>query len=170
MNNILDILLLIFIAGIGYWIYKYNHGKKSSYKDNSNLKRKILNMSPREFEVFTANLFTDLGYKAKITPSGHDGGKDIVLKKYRQTYYVECKHYKGSVGRPILQKLAGAAYGDNIPVKNCKVVTTGYFTKGAKEYAHKTNIELLELKDILTLANKTNLSSPSKRESKRKSA
>nr|WP_272507468.1 restriction endonuclease [Clostridium aestuarii] len=112
-------------------------------------------MDPRQFELFTTKLFTKLGYRAKVTQASNDGGKDVILKKHHQTYYVECKRYAPSncIGRPKLQKLVGAAVADGIPMYNTIFITTSYFSEGAKKYAKKVNMQLYDLQGILKLAN-----------------
>lgn len=86
-------------------------------------------MTPRDFEIFCAELFEKHGYKAFVTPATADGGKEIILRNKL------CKHYKGSVGRPIAQKLVGAMSVDK--VQNGIIITTGSFTKGCIYYARR---------------------------------
>ena len=55
------------------------------------LKRSIMHLNPEEFEEFCANVYRKLGYKAKITQFGNDGGKDVILSdKDNNVIYVEC--------------------------------------------------------------------------------
>lgn len=118
----------------------------------------IRNMNPRDFEVFIANIFSDNGYSANVTPYTGDGGKDIVVKKNDKTCYVECKHWESAVGRPELQKLVGAAVGSD--VSDLIFISTGGFNVNAINYAKSVNsngnvhLDLWTMEDILKIANK----------------
>lgn len=118
----------------------------------------IRNMNPRDFEVFIANIFSDNGYSANVTPYTGDGGKDIIVKKNGKTCYVECKHWESAVGRPELQKLVGAAVGSN--VSDLIFISTGGFNVNAINYANSVNsngnvhLYLWTMEDILKIANK----------------
>lgn len=110
------------------------------------LKRKLIRMNPYKFEEFCANMYKLLGHRVQVTPKSNDGGKDVIIDN---NTYVECKHYKGSVGRPIIQKLCGVMVGDHI--KNGIVVTTGHFSHEALEYAKKVNIQCIDFNGIIRL-------------------
>ncbi|MCD3196083.1 restriction endonuclease [Clostridium botulinum C] len=112
-------------------------------------------MNPREFEIFIANLFTQLGYKAEATVATCDGGKDVIATNREEKIYIECKHWNinNSIGREILQKLVGSAVGDN--ATKAIVVTTSRYNKNAYEYAEKVPwLELWTIKDIIKTLNK----------------
>lgn len=110
-------------------------------------------MNPYAFEEYVASMFRELGWMAKTTKSTGDGGKDVVMYRRedetRQLYYVECKRYKGTVGRPVIQKLVGAALADNaIPYAT---VTTGKFTKEAEAEAKKVGVRCIGPKEIVNM-------------------
>lgn len=117
----------------------------------------IESLTSSEFEEFTANLYSGLGYKVKLMPPGPDGGKDVILKDDNGFIYVECKHYlKGMVGREICQKLIGAAIGDNI--KRTIIFTCGKIHKNAYEYVEKINDSYNEVKlEIIDIEKMYNL-------------
>jgi restriction system protein len=108
-------------------------------------------MTGREFEIFMYLLFKELGYKTKLTEVTGDGGKDIILKdKFGDYIYVECKRWGNSwkVGRPELQKLVGAAYGDCI--NKMIFVTTGEYSNDAIKYSYKIeNMKLWDMSNIM---------------------
>ena len=74
---------------------------------------------------------------------------------------VECKHHpKGSIGRPVVQKLHSAV----ITSKASKgmLVTTGHFTKEALEYARKlaasgTPIDMVDRPILIDMASRANI-------------
>lgn len=68
-------------------------------------------------------------------------GRDIICKKDRTKYVVECKRYSGCCRRPIIQKVHSAAMMSNaIGI----VMTSGYFSKEAIGYAAKAGIILID--------------------------
>ena len=107
-------------------------------------------ISPRDFENVVADLFEKQGYAVEQTPYVNDGGKDIILRKNGQVFFVECKQHSDSntVGRPMLQKLVGAMHG--FATKGF-FVTTGTFTSSAVEYAKITNIELINQSSLVKM-------------------
>lgn len=97
---------------------------------------------PRAFELWCAEVLAREGWDATPTPQTNDGGYDVVLRGRRGTGAVECKLYAPgrSVGRPIVQQLVGAAR--SIRASVVIVMTTGYFTSGAVQYAREQGVEL----------------------------
>lgn len=137
-----------------YWKYKF----KGVEYNKGEIVDKIRLMTPREFEVFCANILNEnKNYKkAQATDATCDGGKDVIAtdRKYN-TIYVECKHYKehNNVGRPEVQKLIGACIGDK--VNNAIFITTSDYSNEAREYAKRiTWLELWTMEDILMAINK----------------
>lgn len=102
-------------------------------------------MSPYQFEVFMADLFRKLRYtNVKVTNFSRDGGKDIIMeqenKNKRVLVLVECKYQKALIGRPIIQKLHSAlSMYKYRGEKKGIIVTTGYFSDEAIEYAGEIN-------------------------------
>lgn len=139
----------------------HNH-KKKAYEFNKRqqelyiqtlLKQKdsLAKLSPDSFEGLVTKLFQAQGYKAQKTKASGDEGKDIILKDTEQTYYAECKRYASTnkVGRPDIQKLAGAMMGDNIA--KGFFVTTSSFTQEAINFSAKANIKLIDGTELALL-------------------
>lgn len=100
-------------------------------------------LDPYQFEKVVGDYFRDCGYVVQQTKRSNDGGKDLIMYKCGQTYYVEVKRYgKGNpVSRPLIQKLVGACH----PVGAKGIfITTSRFTKEAIDEAHRSNIELID--------------------------
>lgn len=106
---------------------------------------------PAGFELFCANLFEHMGYKAEVTPPTNDGGYDILLKGEKRKAIVECKCYSldHKVGRPMVQKLVGA--NSVVCADHMIFVTTSEFSLPASQYARDLNIELIDGKALLNL-------------------
>jgi HJR/Mrr/RecB family endonuclease len=100
-------------------------------------------LDPYEFEKVVGDYFRDCGYTVQQTKRTGDGGKDLIMYKNGQTYYVEVKRYgKGNpVSRPLIQKLVGACH----PVGAKGIfITTSRFTKEAIAEAHRSGIQLID--------------------------
>lgn len=139
-----DILIILFILGL-YFLSK--HYKKFESKRYDKHIEDLTKLDPREFEFFCADYLKANGYwNVNVTQASNDGGKDIIAYKHFKKYVVECKRYKGSVGRPIVQKLHSAAITSGA---TGIIMTTGNYTKQAKDYAYRTNIKLIDKKDLV---------------------
>jgi restriction system protein len=145
-------LIIDGLYGLFRWVYCYFKYKDTGYTEEE-IENMIRAMSPREFEIFTGNLFKALGYDVEVTQETADGGKDVILNN---RIYVEAKHFAPDnfCGRVILQKLEGAIFADGM--ESGILVTTGRFNENAYEYARKAgNIELWDMPKILDAISKT---------------
>lgn len=93
----------------------------------------------RMFEKFISGCFKEHGYKATLTSATNDGGKDIIVEKNGVKTYIECKYWQTghSIGRELIQKLAGAAMMDG--VKNAIFITTSSYHSNAYDAARALN-------------------------------
>lgn len=101
-------------------------------------------MTWREFEMLVGEAFRLQGYQVIETGgSGADGGVDLVLRKERETFLVQCKQWKAfKVSVTVVRELFGvmAARGAD----GGFVVTSGRFTREANEFANGRNLKLIE--------------------------
>lgn len=103
----------------------------------------LFDMTPREFEVFSADLLGKMGYvDIELTQYTNDKGVDIIAYKDDVRYAVQCKRYKEPVGSPDMQKFIGAM----IHAKADKglFITTSRFTREAERMAAEHPIELID--------------------------
>jgi restriction system protein len=107
--------------------------------------------SPSFFERVVVDLLVKMGYGGNRQDAGKamgksgDGGIDGIIKEDRlglDVIYIQAKRWEGSVGRPEIQKFAGALQGQR--ARKGVFITTSNFTKEAIEYA-----SLIESKIIL---------------------
>lgn len=149
--DVLKITIKVIIYDIKY-LYNFIHFRKINYSYGQII-RMIREMSPREFEVFVAELYKCLGYTVEVTAESCDGGKDVILyDDDGNVTYVECKHYSESnfVGREICQKLLGAVAIDG--ADNGIIICTGMFNKNAWEvYCKVDNLELIDINGIMSI-------------------
>jgi restriction system protein len=103
---------------------------------------KISECSPSFFEHLVIDLLVHMGYggsfseAAQVVGKSGDEGIDGIIKEDKlglDTIYVQAKRWKGVVGRPEIQKFAGALLGQK--ASKGVFITTSSFTKEAVEYA-----------------------------------
>lgn len=107
--------------------------------------------SPVFFERLVVDLLVKMGYGGSRKDAGRalgksgDGGIDGIINEDRlglDVIYIQAKRWEGSVGRPEIQKFAGALQGQR--ARKGVFIITSSFTKEAIEYA-----SLIESKIIL---------------------
>ena len=128
----------------------------SAYKQlSATLETEVINTvkdaSPSFFERLVVDLLVKMGYGGSRQDAGKalgksgDGGIDGIINEDRlglDVIYIQAKRWEGSVGRPEIQKFAGALQGQR--ARKGVFITTSFFTKEAIEYA-----SLIESKIIL---------------------
>jgi restriction system protein len=107
--------------------------------------------SPSFFERLVVDLLVRMGYGGNRQDAGKalgksgDGGIDGIINEDRlglDVIFIQAKRWEGTVGRPEIQKFAGALQGQR--ARKGIFITTSSFTKEAQEYA-----SLIESKIIL---------------------
>lgn len=121
---------------------------------------KVDNMTGLEFEHFTADLLSRLGYtRISVTKASGDQGIDVLAYKDGLSYAIQCKHYSSSLGNSAVQEAyAGKAYYGCFYAVVC---TNSYFTTGAKELAASTGVLLWDrsiLQEMLVQADASRFS------------
>lgn len=108
-------------------------------------------MSWRDFERLVGGAFRQRGYTVTETGgNGPDGGIDLLLSKDSRRYLVQCKHWKTwQVGVSIVRELKGVVVTEG--AAGGFVVTGGDFTAEARDFARRTEIELIDGKALKKL-------------------
>lgn len=97
---------------------------------------------PAFFERLVIDLLVAMGYGGSRQDAGRaigrsgDGGIDGIINEDRlglDTIYVQAKRWEGTVGRPEIQKFAGAVQGQR--AHKGVFMTTSSFSREAREYA-----------------------------------
>lgn len=108
-------------------------------------------ISPRAFEELMAEVFSTFGYIVELTAPSRDGGKDIVAIRADHgivsKLLIECKRYvpPNMVKVGLVRQLYGVKQLEQ--ATKAVLVTTSYFTRGARELEQQHLYEL-ELKDF----------------------
>ena len=98
----------------------------------------------RAFEGLVGEHFRRLGFTVEERGgSGPDGGVDLLLRRDSDRYVVQCKHWRSrQVGVATVREIYGAMAA--LGALGAYVVTSGTFTRGAKEFAAGRHIELVD--------------------------
>lgn len=142
----ITLLMILFTVAIGFGaIYLSDESFTGIFRKRINVSslEELRRLDPYQFEKVVGDYFRDCGYVVQQTKRSNDGGKDLIMYKCGQTYYVEVKRYGKSnpVSRPLIQKLVGACH----PVGAKGIfVTTSRFTKEAIDEAHRSGIQLID--------------------------
>ena len=101
----------------------------------------LKNCSSVLFEKIVVDVLVKIGYGGNRVDAGEaigrskDGGIDGIIKEDQlglDTIYIQAKKWEGSIGRPEVQKFAGALQG--MRAKKGVFITTSSFTREAIEY------------------------------------
>lgn len=116
----------------------------------SDLLENIQKQTPAFFEQLVVDLMLKMGYggsreeAGKATQLSADGGIDGVIHEDRlglDTIYLQAKRWESTVGRPEIQKFAGALQGEG--ATKGVFITTSSYSKEAKEYADRVSSSIV---------------------------
>ena len=111
---------------------------------------KIKTCSPTFFEHLVVDLLVKMGYGGTREDAGErlgrsgDGGIDGIIKEDRlglDIIYLQAKRWEGVVGRPEIQKFAGALQGQR--ARKGVFITTSDFTKEARDYVSQIDSKII---------------------------
>ncbi len=109
----------------------------------------VKNGSPSFFEALVIDVLVKMGYGGTRKDAGRaigrsgDGGIDGIINEDRlglDVIYIQAKKWENPVGRPEIQKFAGALQGQR--EKKGIFITTSTFTKEAQEFASRIDSKI----------------------------
>lgn len=147
---------------------KYGANQEDSHEDNTDesveiprwkneLSEILHNMNPYGFEVLSMYLLRECGFSdVKVTKKSGDGGIDGTGKLkingiFSFNVAFQCKRYKGSVGADVIRDFRGSLSTD---IEKGVLITTGAFTKMAKDEASDAGKKQIDLIDGAEFMNK----------------
>lgn len=116
----------------------------------SELLQRVMTASPAFFERLVIDLLVRMGYGGSFRDAGQaigkagDGGIDGIIKEDRlglDVIYVQAKRWEGPVGRPEIQKFAGALQGHR--ARKGVFITTSVFSKDAQEFVERIDSKIV---------------------------
>jgi len=111
---------------------------------------KIAANPPEFLERVVVDLIVKMGYGGNLKDAGEaigrsgDEGIDGIIKEDPlglDTIYLQAKRYESTIGRPDIQKFAGALQGQR--AKKGIFITTSSYTKEAKEFVSKIDTKII---------------------------
>ncbi len=111
--------------------------------------------TPAFFEQLVVDLMINLGYggsrseAGKATQLSADGGIDGVIREDRlglDTIYLQAKRWENTVGRPDVQKFAGALQGER--ARKGVMITTSGFSDQARKYVDRLESKIVLINGI----------------------
>jgi restriction system protein len=114
------------------------------------LLEQVKSSSPTFFERLVIDLLVRMGYGGSRQDAGRaigksgDGGIDGIIKEDRlglDVIYVQAKRWEGVVGRPEIQKFAGALQGQR--ANKGIFITTSMYTREATEYVNLISTKII---------------------------
>lgn len=110
----------------------------------------VKNCSPNFFERLVVEILVKMGYGGTLQDAGKaigksgDGGIDGIIKEDRlglDIIYLQAKRWENVVGRPEIQKFAGALQGQR--ARKGVFITTSDFTREAREYVSMIDSKII---------------------------
>jgi len=104
----------------------------------------VQNLTWQQFEQLTGEAFRRRGFTVTENATlGADGGIDLRLHKGGEKYLVQCKQWRAlKVGVGVVRELYGVMAAER--AAGGFVVTSGRFTKEARDFAQGRNVELID--------------------------
>jgi restriction system protein len=105
----------------------------------------------KDFEYLVAEAYRRQGYGVEYSLGlGPDGGLDLTLRKDGRKTVVQCKRWKGFyVGAPVVREMFGLMTAEKADL--AIIVTSGNFTRDARDFAVGKPITLVDGPQLLTL-------------------
>lgn len=112
-------------------------------------------MDPYDFEYFVADLWERLGWQTEVSDAAVDQGVDVVARKaepFEQTTLIQAKRYGpgSTVGSPDVQQYASLE-DQYDGVDQVAIVTTGTFSRQARDLADRLNVKLVNGEELIRL-------------------
>jgi restriction system protein len=111
---------------------------------------KLKTVSPAFFERIVVDLLVSMGYGGSVKDAGKtigksgDGGVDGIIKEDKlglDTIYIQAKRWEGTVGRPEVQKFAGALKG--FRAKKGVFITTSSYSTDALDFVKNIDSKIV---------------------------
>lgn len=128
---------------------EYAYAQLSSNLEDE-LSEQVKNCNPRFFENLVVELLLKMGYGGSRKDAGEaigksgDGGIDGIIKEDRlglDVVYIQAKRWEGVVGRPEIQKFAGALQGNR--ARKGVFITTSSFTNDALAFTQNLDAKII---------------------------
>ncbi|MGD0795860.1 MAG: restriction endonuclease [Dehalococcoidales bacterium] len=140
-------IMIKYLNPISHKVKLYNEALRNYFQSSEDYWKSL---GGKKFEIELANLYSKLGFSAKLTPDTDDKGIDIFLNKDDKTIIVQCKAHKNPIGPAVARELYGTliACGANSAI----LASPSGFTKGVKNFVIGKPIELISINELIRIA------------------
>tara|TARA_R110002072_G_scaffold120572_4_gene253713 strand:- start:1641 stop:2474 length:834 start_codon:yes stop_codon:yes gene_type:complete len=151
-------LILLIPAPFAY----LNGRRKRTQLDNQTGLASIRSLPWKQFEELVAEAYYRKGFTVRENVNqGPDGGVDIWMEKDGESHIVQCKQWKArKIGVPTVREMYGVMIAEG--ANSVSIVTSGSFTRDAKQFSEGKPIELIDgpklatlVRDVRTILGKT---------------
>lgn len=141
------LFLFLLLAAVSFW---FGLRRRHLLDDQTSLES-LRNTPWKDLEFLVAEAYRRQGYTVDFSLGrGADGGVDLVLRRAGQTALVQCKQWKVySVGAPVIREMFGLMTAEH--ADEAIIVTTGTFTREARNFAANKPIQLVDGSQLLSL-------------------
>ena len=139
----------------------YNSHRKRSLLVKQKDIDSIKNLSWKKFEELVSEAYRRQGYTVRENiDAGPDGGIDLVLKKDKNLFLVQCKQWRSAkIGVKVVREMYGIMKDRH--ANGVMIVTSGMFTQEARTFAIGKSIDLVEGNQLVELIGKVKSAEPS---------
>jgi len=154
MIQLIPVLIPLGIIFI-YCVYLYYTSRNKKRKEEKYLRslnnlQALSELDPIEFEKIVGKLYQANGYKVYMTKKSKDEGIDLYLEKSNKRIVIQCKHHpERNIGVRIVRELHGAMIDKG--ASKAILVTSGYFSQPAKNYAKGKPIQLIDGQELVEM-------------------
>lgn len=148
----------LFLAALTSWLGKQRRQKLLNEAESRTSSNHLQQLSWRQFEQLVGAYFEKQGYLISFTPNGADGGVDIVAKKGKEIFLVQCKHWKSTqIGVSVVRELFGVMSAQG--ATGAYVVSIGPFSPDAHAFVEGRNIVLVDANTVIRSSGAKNVGS-----------
>lgn len=129
--------------------------------ETTEIKQRLRNIDPYEFEHFVADLWETQGWDAEVSQASNDMGVDVNAERddgfttIRQAIQVKRYSEGNKIGRQDVQQYYSMKVQD-AQADSAVIVTTSSFTGPAEEWAAEHNVKLVDGDDIVEILSEEN--------------
>ena len=106
-----------------------------------------------DLETAVEEILTKFDWTVKTTKTVGDGGIDLICEKRGERVLVQCKGHKSALGVSAIRDAAGVKMA-HVPDAMVVIAPKG-FTKGSRDFAEKSGIELISADQLTKIAGKS---------------
>lgn len=108
--------------------------------------RDFNSLTGTEFENLLKRLFEAMGFSVQLNGKAGDQGADLIANKNGKRYIIQAKRYAGSVSNSAVQEAVAAK--SHYDCSHAVVVSTGEYTRGARDLAKSNNVQLVGKQEL----------------------